>query len=596
MKNIQYIVRIAGVLLLLSGLTWSCREGIDPISAVDPGPDQGAPVVTIQFPANGSKIQVLEAVTTVNIKFEATDDIEIAAVKVNYDGSEIASFDDFKDYRRFLGDFDYDQVTNGTHELTVTATDLSGKSTSASVTFEKEAPYEPLYAGEMLYMPFDNDFIDLVNIARPEVVGNPGFSAESMVGLGAYAGAQNSYLTFPGAPFQQAAFSAAFWMQVNDSPDRAGILVMGAPDEANPDAANNRTYGFRFFRENAGGMQRFKLNVGTGATDSWFDGGASADVTPNTGEWVHFAFTISSTRAAVYINGEIAKTGALGGVSWEGCDLLSIMSGAPRFTGWNHRSDESLMDELRLFNRELSQAEIQQLMQDESGLSAGYTPVYEGETFYMSFDDAFTEKVSGAEPTVIGAPERVAGGVLGMAYQGAADAYLTFPTEGLTGAEFSASFWHKTNDAPDRAGILVAGPPDAANPDAAGVRTAGFRFFRENAGGLQRFKLNVGTGASDSWFDGGANADVEPNTGVWNHFAFSIAGDHATVYLNGEVISEGDYPGIDWTDCDVFSIMSGAPRFTVWDHYSDQGQLDELRLFNKALSQAEVQQIIADVQ
>lgn len=596
MKNITSIPKIVGLCLLLLGLTWSCREGIDPITAVDPGPDQGAPEVAIQFPADGSKIKVLEPVTSINIKFTATDDIEIAEITVDYDGSQIASFNDFKDYRRFLGDFDYDQVANGIHELTITATDLSGKSTSKTVTFEKEAPYEPLYDGEIFYMPFDNDFIDLVSITRPTVVGNPGFSDESLVGLASYDGAENSYLTFPGETFHNEAITAAFWMQVNDSPDRAGVLVMGPPDEANPDNANNRTGGFRFFRENAGGMQRFKLNIGRGDGDSWFDGGAMADVAPNTGEWVHLAFTISGTRAAVYIDGEIAREGDFAGIDWAGCNILSIMSGAPRFIGWGHGSDRSLMDELRIFNRALSQTEIQQLIEDESGRAAGYTPVYDGETFFMSFDDDFTEKVSGMQPTIVGTPEFVDGGVRGKAYQGAADAYLTFPTDGLRGEAFSASFWHKTNDDPNRAGILVAGPPDPDNPDAANNRTYGFRFFREAAGEMQRFKLNVGNGSADSWFDGGADADVAPNTGEWNHFAFTISGERAAVYINGEIAREGDFTGIDWTGCDIFSIMSGEPRFTEWGHHSDFSQLDELRLFNKALTQEEVQQIMADVQ
>jgi hypothetical protein len=111
-------------------------------------------------------------------------------------------------------------------------------------------------------------------------------------------------------------------------------------------------------------MQRFKLNVGTGTSDTWFDGGAAADVDPTTDEWVHFAFTISQTEAVVYINGQVVSQGPLAGVSWEGCDILSIMSGAPRFTEWGHLSDESFMDELHLFNRALTQGQVQAIMDD----------------------------------------------------------------------------------------------------------------------------------------------------------------------------------------------------------------------------------------
>ena len=286
--------------LLLAGSILACdREGIDPISAVDPGPDQGNPEVVISFPVEGSVIQVLEAVTTVNIKFEATDDIELVEVAIDYDGSQIAVFKEFLDYRRYVGEYAYDQVTDGMHTITITATDGNGKTGSATVNFTKEPAYTPLYAGEVLYMPFDGDFIDLVNIRQPTVVGSPGFAGESVVGLDAYKGAADSYLTVPTEGMLGNELSAVFWMKVNATPDRAGILVIGPPDAANPDAANNRTSGFRFFRENAGGEQRFKLNVGNGAADSWFDGGDAADVIPDNGQWHHFSFTISSNQAVV---------------------------------------------------------------------------------------------------------------------------------------------------------------------------------------------------------------------------------------------------------------------------------------------------------
>jgi hypothetical protein len=39
--------------------------------------------------------------------------------------------------------------------------------------------------------------------------------------------------------------------------------------------------------------------------------------------------------------------------------------------------------------------------------------------------------------------------------------------------------------------------------------------------------------------------------------------------------------------------MSGAPRFMEWGHLSDQSFMDELRLFNKALTQSQVQAVMA---
>src|SRR5688572_10420658 len=128
-------------------LAASCEEGIDPINRVEPGPDEVAPTVTINYPGQGTLIRVKEDVAPINIDFVVVDDIEIGSISVSLDGTKIKDFTSFKDYRRALQNYQYDQLTNGTHTLAITATDLSGKSTTETVTFEKVAPYQPVYAG-----------------------------------------------------------------------------------------------------------------------------------------------------------------------------------------------------------------------------------------------------------------------------------------------------------------------------------------------------------------------------------------------------------------------------------------------------------------
>jgi hypothetical protein len=358
MKILKYISSGACVVLLAA----ACNEGIDPIGHVEPGPDETAPTVLITYPVEGAKVQVTQDVAPITIQFEATDDIEIQTVAIALDGTEIASLSGFKDYRRAIEDHTYETLENGAHVLTVTATDMAGKSTSTSVNFEKVPPYQPVFEGEVFYMPFDGDFVELVSITTATKVGSPTFTNESVSGR-AYAGAGESYLTLPTTGIINEEFSAAFWYNLNASPDRSGILTIGPPDPNLPATPNNRKSGFRFFREGSPTNQTFKLNVGNGAADSWFDGGAAASLNPATTDWVHLAFTISDSEVAVYIDGEVVSQGAFTGVDWTGCDILSIASGAPRFTEWGHMSDQSLFDELRIFNKALTQEEVQAVME-----------------------------------------------------------------------------------------------------------------------------------------------------------------------------------------------------------------------------------------
>jgi len=577
MKNI--LKYITGIFVLLQIV--SCNDGIDPITAVDPGADTSAPTVTVKYPLEGTTIKVYDIITSINIKFEVNDDIEVASISVKMDGTEIANYTEFLDYRRVLKELTYDNVTTGDHVLTVTATDLDGKSTTATVNFVKEPPYTPLFAGESFYMPFDGDFIELISITYADEVGSPGFAGGGKVGLNSLVPGTGNYLTFPAGNLLTNQFSASFWYKVNATPDRAGILVIG-------DDATDRNQGFRLFREGSSTSQRIKLNVGTGTGESWNDGDV-IDVTA--GEWVHVAFTISDTQNTIYLNGQPVRTSTMSGpIDWTGCEQFTIGSGGDTFSYWNHLSDSSQIDDLRFFNTALTDAEVQAIT------DSAYEPKYAGETFYMPFNGNYNELNTGAEATVVGSPGYAGESVLGSnAYAGATDSYLTFPTSGITGSAFSATMWYKLNATPDRAGILVIGPPDEANPTAQNNRVSGFRFFRENAGGKQRFKLNVGNGTADSWFDGGTAADIDPAVNEWVHLAFTISGTECVVYINGEVVKQGSFSGVDWTGCDIMSIMSGAPRFTGWSHFSDNSYLDELHLFNKALTQTEIQTIMSDI-
>ena len=340
----------------------SCNDGIDPITPVAPGEDTEAPVVSISYPLEGTKVQVKEDVAPITIKFESTDDIEIQKIEVILDGQVVNTFNDFLDYRRALLSYTYATLNNGPHQLEVKTTDMSNKVSSQVVNFEKVEPYKPQFDGEIFYMPFDAEYLELVSITEATKIGNSGFADDAKAGK-SYQGAADAYLTIPAGTITNDEFSAAFWYKINGTPDRSGILTLSPPD---PTAAkpNKRTSGFRFFREGGAAKQTFKLNVGTGAGESWFDGGDAASINPAvTTGWIHLAFTISQSKAAVYINGDLVSSGDFDGVDWSDCQVLSIASGAPNFVEWDHLSDRSLYDELRIFNKALTQAEVQALMQ-----------------------------------------------------------------------------------------------------------------------------------------------------------------------------------------------------------------------------------------
>ena len=216
--------------------------------------------------------------------------------------------------------------------------------------------------GQMFYMSFDEDLEDFQSLMEAAVVGNPTF-VDGKSGL-AYSGAANSYITFDVANLAvplSSEMTFAFWYKVNNDHDRAGIIVIGPPHAGQPaDAQNNRTSGIRIFRE-GGQIQTIKANIGDGEADIWLDGGDNAQIDSEDADWIYIALVLESNKAILYMDGVEVSTADFSGISWQDSDIISIGSGAPRFNEWGHLSDNSLIDEVRFYNKALPASEIASL-------------------------------------------------------------------------------------------------------------------------------------------------------------------------------------------------------------------------------------------
>ncbi len=557
-----------GILAILTFIT-GCQDLDEPTLGDFP---LDGPVVNLitPNPQGTTSIQTPDDTVPVAFSFNATDDLGIANISLQVDGNEIYTISDFTDNTNFaLEDFMYD-LGLGAHTLQLDVTDTDSNVTTVNTTFEViEQLYVPLFDGEFLYMPFEDSYDDLISSTPATAVGTPGYSGDPFAGTNAFGSATDSYIEFPINQLSEPLgneFSGAFWYKVSGNPDRAGIIVIG-------DDADNRNQGFRLFREGSSGTQRIVLNTGTGTGESWNSG--STNDFPVDGEWAHIAFTISETETKVYINGVLRNTAAMSNpVDWTGCENITIGSGGPTFSYWNHLSDVgSSLDELRLFNRALTQSEITGMIAQSSQI------------FNMSFDGDYEEDISETTASMVGTPGYAGESFAGSdAYQGAADAYLTFPlaTVGL-GSEFSAVFRYKVNASPDRSGILVVG-------DDADDRNQGFRLFREASGSNQTVVLNVGTGSGESWNTGNL---IDPTSSDWVQIAFTISETETRVYLDGVLSNTATMSNpIDFTGCTDIVIGAGGPTFSYWGHNSDESPMDELQFFNKVLSQEEIQSML----
>jgi len=359
MKSIFNFISIGIVLLSFT----ACEKGyIDDISQVAAGTDALAPTVEIISPSVDIQYPATTNAADFDFKFNIKDDIELSKVEIFLNGTSLQSYTSFVDYRGMGGTYTYPNLGVGTHDFKVIATDLAGKSTTKSFTFHI-TKYDKVLTSETLYVPFNpgGDYKDLINFVSPAVTGSPSTTAATGGHNGAaYQGAANAYLSFPiSGLYSSDGISFSFWYKVNSSPDRSGIIVIN--DNAN-NSDDNRTGGLRLFREGGPAAQTIKINVGTGSGESWNDGGTLSSI-GGAWDWHHVAVTISPTESKIYFDGVLQRTSAYTGFDFASSTNVTLASGAPSFTYWDHKSDLSLYDEFRVFNKVLTPAEIQLVMQ-----------------------------------------------------------------------------------------------------------------------------------------------------------------------------------------------------------------------------------------
>lgn len=357
MKNIFNCI-ILGMGLSLSFA--ACKKGyIDPISKVAPGTDQQAPTVEIISPSSDIQIPPTTDATNFDFKFKVEDDIELSKVDISLDGTSLKSYTSFVDYRGMADTYTYSDLGIGAHTFTVVATDLSGKTSTKTFTFNISNKYIPLLPSEVLYVPFDADYNDLINTLSPVVTGSPAIIAGGHNGA-AYKGATDAYISFPitGLYGANNEMSFAFWYKLNNVPDRSGMVVVGNPTVQAASNDDSRKYGFRLFRENA--PQNLSINVGTTSAENWVGAGS---ISANAGIWKYITVTISATETKIYIDGVQKASGTYTSkLELSGCSTIVLGAGGPTFSYWDHKSDLSLYDEFRVFNKVLTTEDIQLIM------------------------------------------------------------------------------------------------------------------------------------------------------------------------------------------------------------------------------------------
>jgi len=341
------------------------------------------------------------------------------------------------------------------------------------------------------------------------------------------------------------------------------------------------------------------LNLaGAGVVSAEYAGGngcatAAGVITP--GQWYHVVATKAAgavnTTTTIYVNGvAVACTGS--------ALTPSVASGGSAIGSWpSNYFFDGLIDEVRLYNRALSAAEVKELYESaapefrsntnvsqdtfmKEGL-VGYWP-FDGK--YMNWGDSSNEATdaspSGNNGNISGfGQEGARPGIVGQAlnFDGTND-YMTMGDKSqLSFADniFTFSFWMKANNTTASLGVL-------------GKRGSPWEYSIDSADAAGTLRMKVWSTSGSQVYGSGVNAGTYDTS--WHFFTFVADGSNGYTYKDGVFQnSAAKNVGVDMSDTtSPFEIGragdSGGLKYT-------SGLLDEVRIYNRALSASEVLQL-----
>lgn len=332
----------------------------------------------------------------------------------------------------------------------------------------------------------------------------------------------------------------------------------------------------------AGSADEFSLGVTTsgaaGRIEVTNNDGSSFRSTNSisTGSWSHVAATRQGSLITIYINGSPDPTTNTDGTSLDfgSCSLVlgaDVDNAASNCTSSVGNYTDGRMDELRIYNRALTPAEIQKLY-TWAPSPIMYFPFDENagtSTVYDTSGNGYTGTLEGSMTANNWAPGKFGSG---MKFDGTDDKIQTSFAQDIDGTSFSVGAWVKMNIGATGFGHIF-GQNAYANP----TLWENYSITVEHQWGhVAAYRDRSGT--SSDW----TSQDEDLTNGVWAHVMVTYDGSSST---NDPIIYVNGIPRTFQTDTNGSGTYYDSTR--NWyiggqegNQYFFSGTLDDLKLYN----------------
>ena len=397
------------------------------------------------------------------------------------------------------------------------------------------------------------------------------YNASGKFGKAASFDGTNDRFTVPAGLGTSGDRSRSFWIKINAMPASSNgdnIYYIGS-------TSANEYYETVAVQETAGASTykiRWQERHDTSTTSS-----KDSTSTLTTGVWYHIVVVQEGTSRKIYINGVLDSThtnsNSVNNTSYPAV-IGSFREGA------NCCYYDGLLDQFRFYNdKALSQEEVTTLYVDETTSTASSTTIIPGTSCvaYYPLDYDASDKSTNYDGTPSNVEFVQNGKINYSALFNGSNSAITSSGAGtaLNVASFSASLWFKATSVPTTGyGMLLSSYDESGN--------ARFYFALHDSG----LEIVI-YGSSVTWVQEYAST-VSANT--WYHLVVTHTGTTTTTYLNGSSISSSGTSG----SATAIRIASSPQALTFGQlqgysgTYPYSGLMDEVRIFNKALSASEV--------
>lgn len=362
------------------------------------------------------------------------------------------------------------------------------------------------------------------------------------------------------------------WVNISQLPSAGQEYVVIGKDSSSSQASYRLTV-------NASGTGHFVVNTG----GNFYSPGTRANYTTvlSTGTWYHITGTYDGTTVKVYVNGILEGMGSqnISGNIFNGTSKLRIGESASEVSGLVPLKGK--IDETRIYSKALDPVEITELYKAAVSGSDNLKGLWKMDEWdgVSVFDSSPSGINSGI---VLGGATRVKGQKGRCIRLDGINDYVEIPdNSSLDGMDtLTVSVLFKLEQLPQASTTYVIAGKDKTQ-DSASYRLA------VNSSGTGHFVVST---EDNIWYTEGTEADFTTplSPGSWYQLVGTYDGTTVKVYVNGVLRGTGTQPISGHIINGSSPVILGDSAASATDLVPVNGYIDETRIYNKALTPAEI--------